>query len=200
MCPQLKNPVYFKTMYYTRILNKQKKQESFITYRMLFTSFLIESDTLLELLANCCQVGGSFGTTTRLLAARMTLHELSISLSPASIIGSCALCACSEILAGMLVNSLELANMHRLSTASKKKITVDTIFLIHTTLLPDRFQLICFCLLLHFNQCKYVVPSGYVYNLRKFIFTSHGKVKAWNYTKSTVNNIFATVFFALIHK
>lgn len=87
---------------------------------MLLTSSLMESETVFELLEICCQVGGSFGKTTKLLAALMTVQELSISLLPASIIGSCALCAWSDILAGTPANSLELANMHKLSTASAK--------------------------------------------------------------------------------
>lgn len=57
---------------------------------MLTASCLIESETFLELAAKLCHVDGSFGMIIRFLVELTTLQELSISLLPASTMGSCA--------------------------------------------------------------------------------------------------------------
>lgn len=82
---------------------------------------MIESETFLELAAKFCHVDGSLGIIMRFLVELITLHELSISLLPASIIGCCAWRACIGIFAGTVTNSLELAYTHKLSTASMVK-------------------------------------------------------------------------------
>lgn len=100
-------------------MNGEKRYTTF-TYLIFTASCLIESETFLELAAKFCHVDGSLGIIMRFFVELITLHELSISLLPASIIGCCAWRACIGIFAGTVTNSLELAYTHKLSTASMK--------------------------------------------------------------------------------
>merc|ERR1719187_2708958 len=78
--------------------------------RMEETSFLIESETALLLLARACQVGGSRGLTARLLALWIMAQDPAIICFPESNIGICASRPPADILAGTQANSGELAN------------------------------------------------------------------------------------------
>merc|ERR1719458_345853 len=82
------------------------------------TNFLMESETDLLLLARACHVGGSLGLTAKLLALWIIAHEPAMICFPESKIGIWASRPSSEILAGTEANSGELANWHKLSTAS----------------------------------------------------------------------------------
>jgi len=95
------------------------------------TNFLMESDTDLLLLASACHVGGSLGLTARLLALWIIAQEPAMICFPESKIGIWASLPSSEILAGTEANSGELANWHKLSTASirgRVELAVDNLF------------------------------------------------------------------------
>ncbi|CAN7984568.1 unnamed protein product, partial [Ixodes hexagonus] len=98
------------------------------------TSFLMPSETSLLWLARLCQDGGSLGFRASDLADRIRLHDPSMMVRPADVMGSWAARACLElsqlvsahqrtfwlILAGIPANSGELAKVVRLSTASTR--------------------------------------------------------------------------------